>query len=275
MKIQYLGTAAAEGIPALFCNCEVCNNARKAGGKDIKTRSQTLLDGKILIDFPADTYMHILRYGLHLDAIHTLVVTHSHSDHFFPEDFWARSHGIAHNIEEKPLNVFVGESGYNYAKSYLEANDVSNDRVTLHKIEKFVPFESEGYLFIPLAADHDKTSDPVIYIIEHDGKSILYAHDTGYFPEETWDFLAKYNKKFDFMSLDCTGMLEPYKYGHMGLASNVEAHERLKSLGVCDDNTVICINHFSHNGKASHEVIEKKAAEYGYITTYDGLTLEI
>ncbi len=29
MKLQYLGTAAAEGIPALFCNCPVCTAARR------------------------------------------------------------------------------------------------------------------------------------------------------------------------------------------------------------------------------------------------------
>ena len=32
MKIQYLGTAAAEGLPALFCGCEICQNARKTKG---------------------------------------------------------------------------------------------------------------------------------------------------------------------------------------------------------------------------------------------------
>ena len=51
MKLKYYGTAAAEGIPGLFCNCRVCQNALKKRGKEIKTRSQALLDGKILIDF--------------------------------------------------------------------------------------------------------------------------------------------------------------------------------------------------------------------------------
>ena len=36
MKLKYLGTAAAEGIPALFCRCEMCAYARKAGGKEIR-----------------------------------------------------------------------------------------------------------------------------------------------------------------------------------------------------------------------------------------------
>ena len=31
MKLTYLGTAAAEGLPALFCNCEFCQKARELG----------------------------------------------------------------------------------------------------------------------------------------------------------------------------------------------------------------------------------------------------
>ena len=60
MKLKYLGTAAAEGIPGMFCNCRVCRNALEVRGKEIKTRSQALLDDKLLIDFPPDTYLHIL-----------------------------------------------------------------------------------------------------------------------------------------------------------------------------------------------------------------------
>ena len=33
MEIQYLGTAAAEGWPALFCDCDICHRARKEGGE--------------------------------------------------------------------------------------------------------------------------------------------------------------------------------------------------------------------------------------------------
>jgi len=44
MEIQYLGTAAAEGFPALFCDCETCKKARNTGGKDVRTRTQSIVD---------------------------------------------------------------------------------------------------------------------------------------------------------------------------------------------------------------------------------------
>ena len=31
MKFKYLGTAAAEGWPAMFCSCDACNRARTSG----------------------------------------------------------------------------------------------------------------------------------------------------------------------------------------------------------------------------------------------------
>ena len=42
MKLKIYGTCAAEGFPAMFCSCTVCENARKWGGKNIRTRSQLL-----------------------------------------------------------------------------------------------------------------------------------------------------------------------------------------------------------------------------------------
>lgn len=44
MKIKYLGTAAAEGVPAIFCRCEVCRKSKAAGGRNIRTRSQSIID---------------------------------------------------------------------------------------------------------------------------------------------------------------------------------------------------------------------------------------
>ena len=49
MKITFLGTAAAEGVPAIFCNCEYCQNARLKGGKNIRTRSQEIINEYIKI----------------------------------------------------------------------------------------------------------------------------------------------------------------------------------------------------------------------------------
>ena len=274
MKLKYLGTAAAEGIPGMFCNCRVCRNALEVRGKEIKTRSQALVDDKLLIDFPPDTYLHILNYGLDLRNIHHCIITHSHSDHLFPKDFWCRFAGIAYDIDEEPLNVYVTEAGYNEIFRQL-GDQANNTRVKFHKIAPFEPFDIEDYHIIPLAASHDSNSDPVIYIIEKGEKSLLYANDTGIFPKGTWEYLAKYNKKFNLVSLDCTGMAQKcWRDTHLSLDTDKEVYDRLVEMGLCDSNTIAYVNHFSHNGQLTHKELVVEAEKYGFLATYDGLDVE-
>lgn len=81
---------AAEGIPALFCNCPLCTYAREHHKREVRTRSQALIDEKLLIDFPADSYKHALENEIDLSAISYLLITHSHDDHFYPMDLLMR-----------------------------------------------------------------------------------------------------------------------------------------------------------------------------------------
>ncbi len=274
MKLTYFGTAAAEGIPGMFCNCRVCQNAKQVRGKEIKTRSQALVDDKILIDFPADTYLHILHGGLDLTGIHTLIVTHDHSDHFYPNDFWCREPGMAHNIDTSPLEVYLPKAAYDRGKTFMDRN-MGTERVHLNLIRPFEPFTAEGYRFLPLAANHSAPATPVIYLIEKDDKTLFYANDTGIFPQATWDFLKTYDRHIDFLSLDCTGtFFKNWRDGHMSLDTNVETVDRLQNMGLCDARTQICVHHFSHNGGATHEELAQEAAKYGFMTSYDGLEVE-
>ncbi len=275
MKIKYLGTAAAEGIPGMFCNCRICRNALQVKGREIKTRSQALIDDQLLIDFPADTYLHIINHGLDLRNIHHCIITHSHSDHFYSNDFWCRFEGIANDIEEKPLHVYVTESGYNKAQKQLGSGAINGTRLAFHKILPFEAFSVDDYRIIPLEANHAKDTDPVIYIIEHGAYAMLYANDTGYFPDSTWEYLEKYDKVFRMVSLDCTGMALPnWRNGHMSLDTNKEVYDALVAIGRCNKNTVAYVNHFSHNGDLTHEELTVEAAKYGFGATYDGLEIE-
>ena len=90
---EFLGTGAAEGIPAPFCRCEVCNEARRLGGKNIRLRSSFRLSEKIMIDLGADAVVQAMRCGDLTDIEHVLV-THSHDDHLNPhmlmEAMWSK-----------------------------------------------------------------------------------------------------------------------------------------------------------------------------------------
>lgn len=82
MELMYLGSAAAEGWPALFCECDACKEAARRGGRDIRMRTGSLLDGDILIDFTPDLMAQKQRFGLDLSGVRHCFLTHTHEDHF-------------------------------------------------------------------------------------------------------------------------------------------------------------------------------------------------
>ena len=280
MKLQYLGTAAYEGIPAIFCDCDTCREARRLGGRNIRSRSQALINDELLIDFPADSLWHMNRYGLELYRIQSLLITHDHSDHLYPEDLAARGIGYGFLPEEPekypPLTVYQPAAAYRHTVDTAEkgAPGILNNRLACVEITPFVPFTTLGYTVTPLAANHSPASTPVIYAIERDGKRLLYAHDTGYFFKETWQALSAM-EPFDLVSLDCTSILvKGVRNGHMNLETAYEVIERMKNEHLITEKTKIVLNHFSHNGGMNYDALQKTVEKDGILVSYDGMTLE-
>lgn len=277
MKLQYLGTAAAEGIPAIFCDCDVCLEARKRGGKNIRTRSQAIVDDCLLIDFPADTYMHFLTNGFDLVNIHTCIVTHSHSDHLYPTELEMRKDIFSHRKINKPLVFYSGKRSYDLISDVIEKGKISENDVQANFIKPYESFQAEQYTVTALDASHDIKSDPYVYIIERDGKRILYANDTSDYPKASWEYLEKYNGGFQLVSLDCTEANREIEYvGHMNLERCMAMRERMYEIGVADKNTKFILNHFSHNGgSVLYEEFCKIAEAENFIVSYDGMTVEV
>ena len=273
MELQYLGTAAAEGWPALFCDCRICRHARETGGKELRTRTQSLVDGKILIDFPPDTYAHALGYSLQLGKIKHLLVTHSHMDHFFPVELIHRHEHCGHHAEGM-LHVYGNEA---VEEAFYGA--VLIDRFRVHPLDeavKFVrlkpfgDFMADGYHIIPVPADHDKREQCFIYIIEKDGKCILYGHDTGMaLSREAWDCI--FSHKYGLVSLDATMGKKQTDGYHMGLPDGIAFVKLLEAQGCLQEDTVKVINHFSHNGEMTHQQLEEFAETHGMKAAFDGM----
>lgn len=276
MEILYMGTGAAEGIPALFCHCRVCENARKQKGREQRTRCQALINQELLIDFGPDTYAHYLRYNFPLPDIKVLLVTHSHTDHFYVTDLGMRREGLANPVPDV-LELYgdktVGEK--------FNAEFSQNERVLrqnhFHEVAFFTPLGHPKYEIIPLRANHGKGEACVFYSIRErkTGKAILYAHDTGIFPEDTWDFLERLPVCYGLVSLDCNSMLGRDGRNHMGYQDDLEVLERLRKMGRIVQNTVVVLNHFSHNSNVTHEEMVQATADAGIQIAYDGMVFQI
>ncbi len=268
MKLTYLGTAAAEGFPAVFCRCPYCIEALRLGGKNIRTRSQSLINGDLLIDLSPDTYHHFLMNGIEGDRIRYLLITHPHADHFCPEELFLRQAPHAYGMKEKTLQVIgsaatLGTLG-EIPSCVLPTPIAAYETLTLGE-----------YRVTALPARHaEKEGDALIYVIEGE-KTILYAHDTAFPFDGVFEHIAEKKWVFDLVSLDCTLVdSRPGSLRHMGLLDNQRFLQRLEGIGAVTAGTLRYVNHFSHNGNPLFERLEKVAAEYGFLASYDGCTVE-
>ncbi len=268
MKLRYLGTAAAEGIPAVFCNCPQCAAARKAGGREIRTRAGAMIDGALKLDFGPDSFMQMLRDGLSFWPIENILITHTHEDHFAYWDIAYRVKPYSQLPDDAPpLHVWGNERCGEMLAPYLEPG-----RLEFRLLEPFQPREIGGYTVTALEAVHTRDERALFYLIEKDGKSLVYAHDTDEFTDADMDFLA--GRHVDVYSLDCTnGVLDADYVGHMGLHDNQRLRGNLLASGAADAHTRFIANHFSHNGARSIEEMRAFAPELEI--AWDGLEVEI
>ena len=80
LELVFLGTAAAITLPAFFCTCTTCDDARK-NPENRRTRSAVALLGKetTIIDMGPDIEHQLEREGIR--QVDNIFVTHWHYDH--------------------------------------------------------------------------------------------------------------------------------------------------------------------------------------------------
>ncbi len=276
MLFQYLGTAAAEGFPALWCNCGRCIRSRQIGGRALRTRSQAIVDGALLIDFPADTLDHIYQNGIDLLNVRDCLITHTHGDHLYPADVSMLRAGFSHVPPDYRI-TFRGSETVRDALAGVLAQPEREGSAAFEVMKPFEPVSLGRYTVTPYPAIHDPGAGPLFYGISDGERAVLYAHDTHYFREDVWENWKETRPHFDLVSLDCTNACLPLTYvGHMGLKENAEVRRRMLDEGYADERTIFVCNHFSHNGtNAVYDDFVPIAAQEGFRVSYDGMKIQL
>lgn len=290
MKIKQLGTAAAERIPGIFCTCDLCRHASEVGGKEIRTQCQAIVDNTILLDFPGDTYLHYLRDRFPLPSVRSLLVTHWHSDHFYGEDLAFRMDGYVINNPTPHLEVYGSETvhGFHERAFFLEQrhDEEHISFTTVRPGEDFVVVglpdnqhsngEPRRYTAHAFEAAHGHhAADSLFYSLSDGERTLLYAHDTGWFPDNTWAELERVGGHYDYVSLDCNHALHGVSLSmHMNFEDNLRVRDRMIQLGIADEHTIFVANHFSHNGRTTQAEMDEAARKEGFISAYDGMEIE-
>lgn len=278
MKILYMGTGAAEGVPAMFCNCQNCINIRKLGSSEFRSRSQILIDGELSVDFPPEAYVHSLRFGVNYSSLKNILVTHSHMDHFYAHDFILRGYKYASFGCDK-LNIY-GNAEVLKVFSECTAREMKPEVSPYIQINEVAPFQSfkvGDYRVMAIPAKHSKTEDALIYYIEKGGKGYLHLYDTGAVSEQAIKYLADNGAKANLISFDCTFADSPSSPAarHMGINEDISVRDDLLRYGIADGETKSVITHFSHNSNPTRARLKAIEDKYGVTAAYDGLEVEI
>ena len=172
--VKILGSAAAEGIPAMFCSCELCKKAWKNGGKDIRKRAAYKLSDHVRIDFGPDTLQQEYQYELHSENLKHLFISHHHEDHLDTHLLAYRTPGFSVVAPENILSIY-GSTGtiHKLQQDVWKWNFFKGDFSTLRLkpvlLEPFNPIllEDEDMEFYPLKADHfgdQPAAIPLFYV---------------------------------------------------------------------------------------------------------------
>jgi phosphoribosyl 1,2-cyclic phosphate phosphodiesterase len=128
-----------------------------------------------------------------------------------------------------------------------------------------------GIRATPLLAAHDPSEACVNWLVEAGGRSFLQAHDTGWWKDETWEYLA--TRKLDVVVMDCTNGRIDNERGHMGCEAVHRAKQKLEQQGTLAEGNRFIATHFSHNGGWLHSDLEAFFGPRGIEVAYDGMSV--
>lgn len=187
MRVTFLGTGAAGGVPLYGCRCLACERAH-AEPRYTRLPCSVLVESghdRVLIDAGRMDLHNLFPPG----TLSAIVLTHYHPDHV---------QGLFHLRWGKgvPLPVFGPRDSEGCADLYKHPG-----LLQFQSLSKFSPFDIGTLSFTPLPLIHSKVT--LGYAIESGcGARFAYLTDTVGLPPRTNSFLKDW--KADGLAVDCT-----------------------------------------------------------------------
>jgi phosphoribosyl 1,2-cyclic phosphate phosphodiesterase len=277
MKIKVLGTAAAEAIPSIWCECETCQKARALGGKDLRRRASYLIDDDTMVDCGPDFHWQIREFGIDERKLKRIIFTHRHSDHLNGVDFEFRLPGFA--VVSSQLHILAARQvmARIMAIEGIKGTcfDMTQMNMTPVVLEAGKPCQDGDINIMSAIATHDPGGDPLVLFIERHGAKVFICHDSGLLTDEALEQSAGQQADGVFVDCTCAFRYPDCAQGHLGNNAALKQIENLKANGAIKDNAKIFVTHFSHNGWGLHADLEAFFNPKGIGVAYDGMEVEI
>lgn len=250
MRLLFLGTGAAEGIPSFNCTCPRCEAARTPGSKDRRRRSAMLIAGtghKVLVDTPPEI-SSMLDQGDFSD-LSAILLSHEHYDHvggLTEFEYWCSrvlhvfaGYDVLPHIHFTPRLATMVLPSVFYSHCTISFGAL---RVTPFKVMHHVP--CYGFLF------------------EEEGKKIVYYSDGS-------QMLSEFHVRL-LADADVAIFHTP-AYEHTD--HHISVQELLTLLERYPSRQAV-ITHISHHNRL-HDELVKELTPHNVLVAYDGLELEV
>ena len=187
----FLGTGAGCGVPAFFCECPACQEAR-ANPRARRGDCGVMVEGerRLVIDTPPDVRHQFLREGVR--AIDRLMFTHAHFDHI---GGLGELEYMVQLVTKRPLETYASERAFEVILNEFGYMAYCLDT---HALAPFDEMAFDGVRYTALPAAH--APGTFGYLIETDAARLFYASDTAMLPPET----AERVRGVDALILDST-----------------------------------------------------------------------
>jgi phosphoribosyl 1,2-cyclic phosphate phosphodiesterase len=284
MRIQFLGTSAANAFPEAFCICENCVKARAAGGKSLRKRSSLLVNEDLLIDLGPDIMAASQVHNIALTGVKYCLQTHPHADHLDLSHLLSRSPGFG--VVGAPRLHFYASAAlleradqtfqrdlWGYGLLDPRAEEELN--LAVHTLEPFQPLMVGPYRVIAFPANHGQRGEAFLYAVESGERSLFYGTDTAALLEETWQGFLRHKMHFDIVVFDHTyGPKEPGG-DHLSARQVIDHMQRMRLEGILKDSGRVFATHIAHEGNPIYPELVDFASQHGYEVAYDGLTISL
>jgi len=251
MKIIFLGTGAAEGIPCLGCVCPRCKRARETKDRNLRSRASILVtseDGhNILIDTPPEISSLLNRNNVL--KLSVVLLSHEHFDHIgglTEFEYWKEPVPLFAGYDVLPRIKFTERLTTTTFPSCFHAYThlhFGNLTITPFKVRHHVP--CYGFLF------------------EEGGKKLVSFSDSA----NCFSPLQMEMMKTAEVIIFHTPEFKEQKH-HMSVEDILQLCQKEKLRRVI-------VTHINHNNLLHQELVEKAKPFPNLTVAYDGLTVEI
>jgi len=281
----FLGTGAAELYPNPFCACETCERVRSTGELP-RRRSALLLDEKTCIDFGPEVLAASQQYNAPLYGLTDIFFTHTHEDHL-----------CISNIEvltmtprnDRHIRLWLSPSGAKWLNRYMELTaELFRGACGLKRlcgngwisINALVPYQwhdiGERRVFA-VETNHQGWADgefALNYIIESDGRRVMYAADTGLYSERNLEALRGFG--CDVLVMEGTsGSRNVGRDGsHLNAEHFVENVAKFDEYGVINPDAAVYVTHINQVNDYNHAEYQAYLdanSAHKITVAYDGL----